>query len=128
MPTDQFHLSAQWSTRPQTGGLLSSGAPFLYAPISEYVTLDAKTDGSYALESDSPLAVQFGGVVNANVVIINCDEPITVQLTSTDGTNQVIPVDDTLIIISRTDAYTAINLVRTPATLTNIVVFLGEQA
>lgn len=129
MATDAFKLQAQWSTTPQDGGLLRSGAPPIGpTPISETVVLDAKNVDEYTLTSDSAQPIAFGGVVNANVVIISCDRPITVILTSVSGTNQVISIDDQLIILSRTTPYTAISVQRTPATLTTVFAFVGEKA
>lgn len=128
MPADLFTLQGQWGTSPQTGGLLGSGATGLLTPILEQVTLDEKQLAQYDLTSDSPQVVDFGGVTNANVVIIACDRKVRVRITTTDGATQSIPVDDTLILISRTVAVTAIDLTRVPATETNVAVFLGEKA
>lgn len=128
MPTSQFHFVGQWDAVPQSGGLLASGAISSRAPINEYVTLDAKQDAEYDLVSDAPHVVAFGGVTNANIVIIFTDRPITVTLTSSAGATQVIAIDDMVTIISRTVAYTAISITRTPATEAHVTVFLGEKA
>jgi hypothetical protein len=128
VPTDLFKLSVQWGTRPQDGALLQSGAAAITAPIQEYLTLDEKNLDQYQLTSDSPQAVGFGGVANANVLIVSSDRKVMVQVTSADGTAQAIPCDDQLIVISRTVPITAVSLTRVPATLTNVSVFLGESA
>lgn len=128
MPTDEFELNARWHSRPQDGGLLISGAAELGAKIVEFVTLDQKTLAPYQLTADTPQQVAYAGVVNGNVVIVNADQPMTVQITSASGVLQSIPIDDQLIIISRTVPITAIQLVRTPGTLTNVAVFVGEMA
>ena len=107
--------------------MIASGAISDSAPINESVTLDAKTPGQYELLNDAPVSVAFGGVVDANVVVIFSDRPITVTLTSTAGAASVV-CDDMVFIISRTTPYTAITLTRTPATDTNVTVFLGEKA
>ena len=129
MPTDTFTLNAEWTTRPQDGALFRSGAaPIGPTKILEQVTLDEKNLASYQLSADAAQSVAFAGVVNAHVVIVNCDQPITLQLTSSAGVLQSIPVDDQFVLISRTNAVTALSLVRTPATLTNVSVFVGEMA
>jgi hypothetical protein len=126
--TYRFVFDGQWDAYPQSGGLLASGAISDRAPIREFLTLDAKQEGDYPLNTDSAVPVDFGGVVDANVVIIFSDRPITVSLTPSGGSPQTIPCDDMIAIISRTTPYTAISLTRTPATTTNAVVFIGEQA
>jgi hypothetical protein len=109
--------------------MLRSGAvPVGPTPINEVVTLDEKNLDQYTLTADAAQAVSFGGVTNAHVVIVSADRPITVRLTSAAGAVQAIPVDDQIVIISRTSPFTAITLTRTPATLTNVNVFLGEKA
>lgn len=128
MPKSSFQLTGQWQATPLDGGLLSSGAISDSAPISEQVTLAQKNPGEYDLLVDTPVAVAFGGVVSANVIVISTDRPITVRLTSPSGAIQSVPVDDFLAIISRTNAYTAIDLTRQPATETHVSVFLGQKA
>jgi len=108
--------------------MVRSGAVKLGAQICETVTLDQKQTDGYTLSSDSAQVIAFGGVANAHVVIITCDEPCKAALTCLDGSAQVVDFDDLLLIISRTNPYTAITVTRTPATLTNISVFLGEKA
>jgi hypothetical protein len=95
--------------------------------MQEYVTLDAKNLEPSQLTVDTPVAVNFGGVTNCNVLIIQSDRPITVTVTSAAGTSQSFPCDGYLQLISRTVPITAVSLTRTPATLTNVSVFLGEK-
>jgi len=129
VPTDLFRLQGQWSTSPQDGGLLRSGAaPIGPTPVNECVTLDEKTLDCIQLASDGPQSVAFGGVARANVVVIQADKKIDALLTSADGTAQVVPVDGTFVLITRTVPVTAISLTRVPATLTNVNVFIGEKA
>jgi len=129
VPTDLFKIQGQWSTSPQDGGLLMSGAaPIGPTPINESVTLDEKDLNSIKLSGDGAVAVPFGSVANAHVVVIQSDRKVMVRLTSADGATQAIPVDGYLQLISRSVPFTAIDLTRVPATLTNVSVFLGEKA
>lgn len=136
MSLDNFQFNARWSAKPQ-----ASPAPFgsaLPAPIASasasgdldwFFTLDAKNYSQYQLQNDSPATqVAFGGVVNAHVLIVSSDQPITVQLTSAFGVLQQAPCDGSLIVISQLKPVTSIALVRAPGTLTNVSVFVGEMA
>lgn len=130
MPTSLFSLLGRWSACPQTGGLLASGSITDSSPISEQVTIDMKNEGGYTLVGDGPVVVDFGGVVDANVVMIVADRPISIILTCpsiASGAPQTI-TGDSIRLISRSIAYTAISIQRQPATLTNVTVFLGEKA
>ena len=109
--------------------MLHSGAvPIGPTPINATVILDEKQPAQYTLNADGPQVVAFGGVTNAHVLDISTDRPITVTVTSAAGAAQVIPVDGELHLVSRTVPITAVSLTRTPATLTNVNVFLGEKA
>jgi len=108
--------------------MLASGAAALLTQILEQVTIDEKNLVTYDLTSDSAQVVAFGGVANANVLIIATDRKVKVRVTSADGATQAIPVDDTLILISRTVPITAVDITRVPATETHVSVFLGEKA
>jgi hypothetical protein len=129
VPTDLFKITGQWGTAPQDGGLLRSGAaPIGPTPISETVTLDQKNLVSYTLNADAVQAVAFGGVVNCHVLVVESDRKVKVRVTSADGAVQSIPCDGFLQIISKSVPFTAIDLTRQPAVLTNVSVFLGEKA
>jgi len=126
--TDKFTIQGSWSTTPQTGVLLASGAPSLLAPISETVTLAQKYFDDYVLSLDAVQVVAFGGVVNANVIEISCDRKIKARFTSADGATQVIPVDGHLSLISKTAPFTALDLQRVVGQETRVKVFLGQKS
>lgn len=126
--SDKFQISGSWSTTPQTGALLASGAPALTAPINETVTLGQKNFDDYVLSADAVQAVAFGGVVNAHVVEISCDRKIKARFTSADGAIQVIPVDGHLSLISKTVPFTAIDLQRVAGQETRVKVFIGQKS
>lgn len=125
---DLFKLSGQWGTSPQTGSLLASGAASLLAPINESVILAQKNFDDYRLLVDTPIAVAFGGVTNAHVVVVFTDRKIRVRLTSADGAAQAVPVDGYLTIISDAVPFTAIDLTRVAAQETRVKVFIGEKS
>lgn len=127
--SDKFTLQANARATPNSTLPLGSGCPTIDIPFDEEVTLATKNYEEVGLSVDTPVAVSFGGVTNASVVIISTvnGAKVTVRITSADGATQSIPIDDTLILISRSVPVTAIDLTRVPATDTNVKVFLGEK-
>jgi hypothetical protein len=81
------------------------------------------------LSSDSPVAVSFGGLTYANVVIVKVvSGKVKASFTSSDGSTQAVPVDDMMILKSLSVPVTALTLTRVPATPVQVRVFLGEVA
>lgn len=115
-----------------TGGLLGSGAIGEWSNIIEKLVLDSQTPSTYDLTSDSSVPVAFGGVVNASVVIIFADQPLTVLLTYQGGTQQTIIVNPMLFLITENIApgkpITAVSIQRSPGVETNVSAFVGELA
>jgi ribosomal protein L10 len=126
--SDKYQLVGSWGTTPQTGSLLASGATALQTPVNESVTLSQKNFDDYDLVVDTPVAVAFGGVASANVVNVFCNRPITVRLTRASASQQSIAVDGWLMLGSKTDPYTAIDLTRVPGQETLVKVFLGQKS
>lgn len=123
----QFGLTGGYTTTPLDG--VPSLAPSVDAPLDESMVVLRKTEYDVDLNSDAPVAVQFGGVVNAHVVILKTvGGKIKARLTSTDGATQAVPVDSTFILISQSVPITAIDLIRVPATPCTVRVYLGERA
>jgi len=127
--SDTFSLSAHARSAPNNTLPLGSGCPTIDFPFSEEVALAVKNYDEVNLTVDTPVPVVFGGVTNASVVIISPTNgaKVTARITSADGVEQSIPVDDVLILISRSVPITAIDLTRVPATDTKVKVFLGEK-
>ena len=123
---DSFQLAGSWSASPASGS--PSGIANFCAPISEALSLTKKDYDTISLTADAASVVNFGsGVTEAQVVIIQAvGGKIRVRLTSADGATQAIPVDGTLILISRTVPITAIDLTRTTGITTTVDVFLGQ--
>lgn len=123
----QFALTGGYTTDPLNG--VPSLAPSVNAPLDEAMVLIKKTEYDVLLDVDAPIAVQFGGVANAHVVVLKTvGGKMRVRLTSADGSQQSIPVDSTLILISQAVPITAIDLTRVPATPIDVRIYLGERA
>lgn len=133
MGLDNFQLSARWSAKPQASAVASLPALVpsvaIEEAIEQFFTLDAKNHSQYQLAIDTPAQqVSFGGVVNAHIVKVTSDQPITVQFTSAQGILQQMPCDGLIIVISQAKPISSIALQRTPGLLTNVSVFVGEIA
>ena len=123
----QFALTGGYTTTPLDG--VPSLAPNVDAPIDESMVVLKKTESDVDLNVDTPVPVQFGGVVSANVIILKTvGGKIKARLTSADGSTQSVPVDTTFILISRSVPITAIDLTRVPATPCQVRVYIGEVA
>lgn len=123
---DIFQLGGSYTTAPANGA--PSADPSLNAPIDESMTLIRKHQDTIDLTVDSPVTVQFGGVINAHVLIVKTvGGKARVRITSADGSTQSIPVDSFYASISNTVPITAVDLTRVPSQLTTVKVFLGEH-
>lgn len=125
--SDQFNLSGSYQTQPLGG--ISSGNPTLVAPINESMILTEKSLDTLMLTVDTPVAVSFGGVTNANAIVMRAvGGPVTVRLTSAAGATQSVPMDEYFSVLTSTVPVTAIDLTRSPGVLTTVTVFLGQKA
>lgn len=125
--SDSFRLTGGYTVTPQSAPL--SFAQTAEATIDESVTLSAKTTTDVLLTVDTPVAVNFGGVTVANVVILKAvGGKVTARLTSADGTSQSVPFDTYLILMNDAVPITAIDLTRVAGTSTIVRVFLGDKA
>lgn len=125
--SDQFTLAGGYTTTPLGGE--PSFDPNIDAPINEVTQLVRKKFDTITLTVDTPVAVNFGGLTDANIVILKSTGGVKVRarITSADGTQQAIPFDTFLILMSMDVPITAIDLTRLPATETEVRVFLGEE-
>lgn len=122
----QFGLSGSYTAEPLDG--VPSLDPSIGTPIDETMQLAYKATSEVHLTVDTPVAVDFAGVTNANIVILKAvGGKVRARLTSADGTTQAIPVDSVLILTSREVPITAVDLTRLPATDTVVRYFLGEK-
>lgn len=125
--SDQFTLSGSYNVTPLGGS--ASLDPSIDAPLNEGLVLQSKQYIPVHLTVDTPVAVPYGTVVNAHVVILKAaGGKVKARITSADGTTQIVPFDTMLMIRSDTVPITAIDLTRVAATDTIVRVFLGEKA
>lgn len=124
--SDQLKIAGVITVTPQTGSLLSSGAESTQAPLNVQMSLAQKEGTIYDLVSDAAKTVDLGGCTSVHAVTIFTNRPIVVALTSSLGV-ALVPVDDSMILISKTVPFTAITLTRTPATETLVRVFIGQK-
>lgn len=81
------------------------------------------------LASDSPAALPFGGLSEANVLIVKCvGGKVRVRITSADGSQQSVPVDSFLALISASVPMTTVDVTRVPGVQTVVRYFLGQKA
>jgi len=124
---DSFKLNGSYEVTPQSSPL--SFAPTVVADINEVKSIKAKQVCEIELSADSPVAVPFGGVVNAHIVILkSIGGKVRARCTSTDGSAQAIPFDTYWILMSESVPLTSIDLTRVTGTLTTVRVFLAEKA
>lgn len=124
---DRFTLSGSYTTTPLGGE--PSFDPNIDAPIDETIQLTKKHIDVISLTVDTPVVVNFGGVTNANIVVLKSTAGVKVRarITSADGTDQAVPFDTFLILMSMDEPITGIDLTREPAVETDVRVFLGEE-
>jgi len=124
---DRYTLSGSYGFDPLDGVL--SFAPVDTAPIDESLVCKNKQIASLDLSVDTPVAVAFGGLANAHIVLLKAiGGPVVARLTSAAGSVQSVPFDTYLILMSLGSPITAIDLTRTPATPTSVRVVLAEKA
>jgi len=124
---DQFTLGGSYTTTPYVG--VRSGVPTVVSVIDEKVALVNKAIGRYSLDTDAPVSVDLGGLDEVNVLVVKTiGGKIRLRVTSADGSQQSIPVDSFLSMISLSVPITALDLTRTPGTSTTVDIFLGQRA
>lgn len=124
---DSFALLGSYGVTPLGNPL--SFAPSIAAQISEGLQLKAKQISEMVLTADAPLAVPFGGVANAHIVILkSTGGKVRARLTSADGVAQSVPFDTYWILMSEAVPITAIDLTRIAGAETTVRVFLAEKA
>lgn len=124
---DTLALTGSIAVSPAVGS--PSGFPSVQIPLDERMVLENSQPAGYVLTDDSPVAVAFGGLAAVNFLMVKClGGKVRVRVTSTDGSQQAIPVDDLLILKCRSVPITAIDLTRVAGTSTTVEVFIGDAA
>lgn len=81
------------------------------------------------LTNDSPALLPLGGLSSINTLIVKCvGGKVRVRITSADGSQQAVPVDTFLALISASVQITAVDVTRTPGVQTIVRYFLGQKA
>jgi len=125
---DVFNLSGAYTVTPASG--VASADPSITAPVAEGMVLSVKHYDDVAVAVDTPVAVAFGGVTLANLVLLKVVSggPVRARLTSAYGATQAVPVEDFFVMESASVPVTAIDLTRTPGVNTTVKVLLGQKA
>ena len=123
----QFALTGGYTVTPLDGVL--SLAPNVNAIVDEPLLMSHIRNDDVDLTVDTPVAVNFGGVASAHVIVLKAiGGPVVARVTSAAGVQQSIPFDTFLILMSTGSPATALDLTRQPATPTTVQVLLGEKA
>lgn len=99
------------------------------ASLDERMMLANEIVSQITLDSEGPISLPLGPLAAVNLIVLKvAGDPVTVRLTSSAGTEQAFPVDTFFSLFSRSEDITAIDVTRTPGSLTAIKYFLGEKA
>lgn len=121
----QFTLTGTYDVTP-LDSVVSFGTN-ITTPINEPIVIARKLDADIDLDVDVPVAVNFGGLTSANIVMLKAvGAKVRARITSADGSQQSIPFDTYVILMSMDTPITAIDLLRTAGVATQVRVFLGE--
>lgn len=124
---DAFHLLGGYDFTPLSAPL--SFAPAVAASINETRTVKAKQLSEMELLVDTPVPVDFGGVISAHVIILKSTlGKVVARVTSGAGATQSIPFDTYLVLMSESEPITAIDLTRVASTPTTVRIALAEKA
>ena len=122
-----FKFLASYILGPQDDA--TQGDPDAGVSIEQLMYLaDATVGGSYALAVDSPVPVSLGGLSGVSALILTSTSKCTVRLTSAAGTQQLVPMDSILVLLSQTVPFTAIDLIRPAGIPVTVKVFLGSSS
>ena len=122
-------LSVTGSLKAEPNSGNPSGCPTTLSPIEEKISLSkAPITVEYELTDDAAQAVSFGGLTQANVVMIkSVGGKVRARLTSADGTDQAVPVDSFMLLFSSSVPFTALDITRVSGVSTTVKVLLGER-
>jgi hypothetical protein len=126
--SDVFAITGSYSATPASG--TPSADPIITAALDERLMLATEQYSQLTLNNDSPVALPFGGLTQANVLIVKIvgAAKANVRITSNPGSNQVIPVDSFLALMTASEPITAVSVQRTPGVQTTVRYFLGQKA
>lgn len=124
---DLFAITGSYSATPASGS--PSGDPIITAPLDERQMLATEQYSQLTLTADTPASLPFGGLTEATVLVVKVvGGKVRVRITSTDGSQQAIPVDSFLALTCASVPLTAVDVTRTPGVQTIVRYFLGQKA
>lgn len=122
-----LYLTGNLVTAPLEGGSGNSIIPF---PLEEVVALSKRYYDEITLADNTVTTVSFGGLSEVNVVCMRVTGgKARLRVTTSDGSQQSIPLDPLGLFISKSVPITALDVMR-DNTITNEVsirVFLGQK-
>lgn len=125
--SDIFAITGSYSATPASG--TPSADPIITAALDERLMLATEQYSQLTLTSDSPVALPLGGLSAINALIVKCvGGKVRVRITSADGSQQAVPVDTFLALMSASVPMTAVDVTRTPGVQTIVRYFLGQKA
>lgn len=125
--SDIFAITGSYSATPASG--TPSADPIITAALDERLMLATEVVSQIALTSDTPVVLPLGGLSSINTLIVKCvGGKVRVRITSADGSQQAVPVDTFLALISASVPMTAVDVTRTPGVQTIVRYFLGQKA
>lgn len=90
--------------------------------------LSTEVASQITLTDDNPVTLSMGGLSAVNALIIKAvGGKVRVQISSSDGLLQSIPVDSFFALVTSSVNITAVTVTRTPAVTTVIKYFLGQK-
>ena len=120
-----YNLNGSVTTTPQQG--MASGLFGVAALLTSLYNLTRQFENQYDLDSDTAVPVVSG--LNANVLVVKpIGGAVTLRITTTAGTQQLIVLDDLFILQSQTTTVTALDLIRAPGVPVSVSVFMGQVA
>lgn len=126
---DKLTITASLTVGDSAGGCCGGCEASVLRSASETFGLDGTAQsGSVLLGSDTPESVAFGDLASASAVWMQVTGgKVRARLTSADGTQQAIPVDDLFILVSRSVPITAIDLTRVTGQTPRVTFVLGQK-
>lgn len=123
---DTFTISGDWASVAASG--TPNGYPAFTAPLAVRKTLESKLFQSVELTANQAVAVTFGTLTAAHVLIIASTAKLKVTVTSTDGATQSFPCENLLMLINDSVPITALTIQRFAGQDTTANIFIGQQA
>lgn len=123
-----FRLQGSWTSTPCA--CACGGAAELSAQVNACMPLAKQTYTTIELTTDDTTTVSFGDCNEANVIVIQTvGGKVKARFTSADGSQQAVPVDPYLTVISGAVPFTALDITRAIGQPTTYVrVFIGQKA